>query len=55
MILADLSDNRVSFKAAETGSGMNSLTYSRSADDTFTVAVETAEGAKFDINLSAME
>ena len=55
MILTDLSDNRVSFTAAEDGGGLNSLTYSRSTDDTFTITVENSEGAKFDISLSPMK
>ena len=53
MILADLEENRVSFKAAGEG-GMSSLTYTRK-EDSFTITVETNEGAKFDIPLSRMK
>ena len=51
MKLANLGDNSVSFKAIDAG-GLAALTYTRSGK-TFTIEVETAEGAKFPIVLSA--
>jgi hypothetical protein len=48
--LASLDERRVRFEASGDG-GLRSLTYSRPADDTFTVTVETAEGQTFDLIL----
>ena len=52
MVLTAISDHQVSFTAAEPG-GMKSLTYTRPADDIFTIGVENSEGAKFEITLKA--
>ena len=52
MSLVSMGERTVSFKADGPG-GLAGLTYSRPADDTFTVDVETAEGAKFQIVLKA--
>jgi len=52
MSLVAMGERTVSFKATEPG-GLTGLTYSRPADDTFTIDVETAEGGKFQITMSA--
>lgn len=53
MMLAAMGERTVSFKAEGPG-GLAGLTYSRPADDTFTVDVETADGGKFQIVLKAL-
>jgi len=53
MSLVSMGDRTVSFKADGPG-GLAGLTYSRPADDTFTVDVETADGGKFQIVLKAL-
>ena len=52
MSLVSMGERTVSFKA-ETPGGLAGLTYSRPEDDTFTVDVETADGAEFQIVLKA--
>ena len=52
MSLVSMGERTVTFKADSPG-GLAELTYSRPEDDTFTVDVETADGAKFQIVLTA--
>ena len=52
MMLSALGDNEVSFEASGEGE-LRSLTYRRPTSDSFSVAVETAEGAKFQIDMRA--
>lgn len=54
MRLAEISERRVSFEAVDEGS-LKRLTYSRPADDTFVVDVETAGGAKIAFDLKALD
>jgi hypothetical protein len=53
MTMTAMGERTVSFKAVSDG-GLTGLTYSRPADDTFTVDVETAEGGKFQLVLKAL-
>lgn len=53
MTMTTMGDRTVSFRAVSDG-GLNALTYSRPTDDTFTVDVENAEGAKFQLVLKAL-
>ena len=46
MVLTSLGENSVTFEGVEPG-GLKKLTYARPEVDTFTVFVETAEGAEF--------
>ena len=53
MRLVSMGERTVSFSAVTEG-GLSSLTYSRSAQDTFTVEVETADGTRFPLMLKAL-
>lgn len=53
MELAAMGERTVTFRAAGPG-GLAALTYSRPADDTFTVDVETADGNRFQMVLKAL-
>jgi hypothetical protein len=52
MALDSIGENRVAFKSTGEG-GLKTLAYSRPSDRVFNIDIETAEGAKFQINLSA--
>ncbi|MDP7575367.1 MAG: DUF6265 family protein [Pseudomonadales bacterium] len=52
MKLISLGDNQVGFEAVSPG-GMKTLAYSRPESDKFNIDIETSQGAKFQINLSA--
>jgi len=53
MSVTSMGDRTVTFRADSPG-GLAGLTYSRPADDTFTIDGETADGAKFQIVLKAL-
>lgn len=53
MKLVSMDDRTVTFKSVTEG-GLNGLTYSRPADDTFTIDVETADGTKIPLVLKAL-
>lgn len=52
MRLVESSANKVVFEATSEG-GLRRLGYSRPADDQFVIAIQTAQGAEFEIKLKA--
>lgn len=53
MTMTSMGERTVTFESDGEG-GLTSLTYTRPADDTFTVAVKTAEGGQFEMELKAL-
>jgi len=53
MALQSIGKNRVGFVSNGEG-GLKTLAYSRPSEDKFNIDIETAEGAKFQINLSSL-
>ena len=53
MTMTSMGERTVSFRAAEPG-GLAALTYSRPADDTFTIDIETGDGNQFQLVLKAL-
>jgi hypothetical protein len=51
MQLVEIAEREASFEATGEGGGLRKLTYSRPADDTFVVAVVTAQGAELAFEL----